>query len=149
MALKLLHIIDMKKLLLIIIAVAVSLSLARGADAIMVDGFLGVNEYSNSFTAGWYSGHNTAGSQFQKADDHTTTVYWESTNTNFYLYMEAPLEAKNMIWGSGFTEDEALSYYQHWCSPNDGNPAALDGSNCGHHKDGFDKFKTQKGDFKL
>ncbi|MCH7697203.1 MAG: PEP-CTERM sorting domain-containing protein, partial [Proteobacteria bacterium] len=35
-------------------------------------------------------------------------------------------------------EAEALLYYQAWCSPNDGQPAAKDGSNCDHHADGFD-----------
>lgn len=114
-----------------------------------VDGMLGSGEYSNFFTANWYNGHNQAGSQFKKGGGHSTTVYWEMTDDNFYLFLQAPLTltAKNMIWGDGFTDDEALSYYQHWCSPNDGNPAALDGSNCGHHKDGFNKFKNDKTDF--
>jgi hypothetical protein len=113
----------------------------------VVDGFLGGGEYANSFVTGWYNGHASAGSQFQQAGDHTTTVYWEDTGNSFYLYLEAPLAAKNLIWGAGFTDAEALSYYQHWCSPDDGNPAAPDGSNCGHHSDGFAKFQADKLDF--
>ena len=80
----------------------------------VIDGFLDVNEYNNSFTTGWYNGHHEADSQFKKDDDHTTTVYWKSTATNFYLYIEAPLEAKNMIWGTGFTGDDYNDYFQHW-----------------------------------
>lgn len=114
----------------------------------VVDGFLDGSEYSNSFTAGWYNGHNQAGSQFKITDDFTTTVYWENTDDNFFLYLAAPLAAKNMIWGTGFTEDEALLYYQHHCSPNDGNPAALDGSKCDHHDKGFEEFKSNKLDYK-
>ncbi len=114
----------------------------------IVDGFRDVGEYSNSFAAGWYNGHNADGSQYQKSGDHTTTVYWESTASSFHMYVEAPLVAKNMIWGTGFTDEEALLYYQHWCSPDDGNPAALDGSNCDHHKDGLAKFQSDKTDFK-
>jgi len=113
----------------------------------VVDGHLGDNEYSNSFTASWYNGHNQAGSQYQKGGSQETTVWWQSTQDRFFLYLEAPLEAKNMVWGNGFTEDELRLYYQHWCSPNDGNPAADDGSNCSHHKKGFDTFKN-KADYK-
>lgn len=114
----------------------------------VVDGFKSTGEYSNSFKAGWYNGHNESGSQYQKAGNHTTNVYWENTASNFFLYIEAPIEAKNMIWGTGFNDAEALTYYQHWCSPNDGNAAALDGSNCDHHNKGFDTFKADKTDFK-
>jgi hypothetical protein len=140
------------KAILLVVGLFMTLSGGVGlAQAVTVDGFLGVGEYSHSFTAGWYNGHNDSGSQFQKADDYTTTVFWESTATNFYLYLEAPLAAKNMIWETGFTEAEALLYYQHSCSPDDGNPAALDGSNCDHHhkKDGggFDDFISKKQDF--
>jgi hypothetical protein len=98
----------------------------------VVDGFLDGNEYSNSFEAGWYNGHKQEYSQFKKADDHTTTVYWESTDDFFYLYIEAPLEAKNMIWGDGFTEEEALLYYQQFKT---------------HHGETFDQFKSNKTDF--
>ena len=99
---------------------------------VVVDGFWDANEYSNSFTAGWYNGHKQADSQFKKTGDHTTTVYYESTADFFYLYLEAPLEAKNMIWGTGFTVDEALSYYQQYRT---------------HHKDSFDKFISDKTDY--
>ena len=76
--------------------------------AITVDGFLGLNEYNNSFTSGWYNGHGKD-SKFPEGGQ-TTTGYWESSGGNFYLYLAAPLEAKNMIWGNGFTADEAALY---------------------------------------
>jgi hypothetical protein len=132
--------------------VATCLVVSTPAFAVTVDGNLGAGEYTHSFTAGWYNEHNQDGSQFKKADGHETTVYWESTGSsaadgNFYLYIEAPVEAKNMIWGNGVTTEEARLYYQHWCSPNDGNTAADDGSNCDHHANGFDTFKSEKMDF--
>jgi hypothetical protein len=113
----------------------------------IVDGFMTVVEYDNSFTAGWYNGHNQSGSQYQKADSLETDVWYTSTASFFYLYIEAPVEVKNTIWGTGFTGAEATEYYQHWCSPNDGNPAALDGSNCAHHDDGYAKFLADKTDY--
>lgn len=113
----------------------------------VVDGFMSTNEYANSFNADWYNGHNQSGSQYQQGDGNSTTVYWEDTGSNFYLYVEAPVEVKNMIWGNGFTNAEALDYYNHWCSPNDGNPAAPDGSNCDHHNNGFNTFMTSKTDY--
>ncbi len=127
--------------------VATCLVVSTPAFAVTVDGNLGAGEYTHSFTAGWYNEHNQAGSQFKKADGHTTTVYWESTASNFFLYIEAPLEAKNMIWGTGFTDAEALLYYQHWASPPEGETAALDGSNATHHDEGFEFFRTNKTDF--
>jgi len=110
-----------------------------------VDGFLGAGEYSHSFEAGWYNVHQAAYTKYKAADNLMTTVYWEqdASKSNFWLYVAAPIEAKNMIWGTGFTAAEALSYYQLWCSPSSGT-AALDGSNCTHHKDGFTTFSTSK-----
>lgn len=116
-----------------------------------VDGFLGSGEYSDSFVAGWYNAHEPAYSQYPESphNSQTTTVHyqWDSVAEDLFLYMSAPLVAKNMIWGTGFTNAEALSYYQHWCSPDDGNPAALDGSNCSHHSNGFATFVADKTDF--
>ena len=128
--------------------VATCLMVSMPAYAVpVVDGFLDANEYSNFFTVGWYNGHEEAGSQFKKADDHKTTVYWDSNSTSFFLYLEVPLEAKSMIWGTGVTEAEARLYYQHWCSPNDGNPAADDGSNCSHHVNGWTTFLSKIKEF--
>ena len=111
----------------------------------MVDGVRADGEYDKQFTAGWYNGHEESGSQFQKADDFKTVVSYTSTTDYFYLYIEAPVEAKNMIWGNGFnTLAKKMAYYQHWCSPNDGNPAEAGGGNCGHHNDGFDTFLNGK-----
>ena len=128
--------------------VAIASVVAANAQAVIptVDGYLGIGEYSNSFDVGWYNAHNPAGSQFQQGGQ-MTTVHYEYTSNDLFLYLATPLAAKNMLWGNGFTDAEATLYYQHWCSPNDGNPAALDGSNCSHHKDGFTKFKNDKTDF--
>ncbi len=123
----------MKSLIYKLLLVATCLVVSTPAFAVpVVDGFLDGSEYSNSFTAGWYNGHKQEYSQFKKADDHTTTVYWESTGGNFYLYLEAPLEAKNMIWGDGFTDAEAILYYQQFQT---------------HHGETFDQFKSNKTDF--
>ena len=143
----------MKSLICKLLLVATCLVVSTSAFAVpVVDGFLDGSEYSNSFTAGWYNGHKQNFSQFQQTfggpDEQTTTVYWESIGSstadgNFYLYIEAPLEAKNMIWGDGVTDEEALLYYQQWASPPEGETAALDGSNATHHDNGFEVFKTK------
>lgn len=113
----------------------------------LVDGVLSAGEYDTLISAGWYNGHNTDGSQYQKSDSLETDVWYTSTNSFFYLYIEAPVEVKNTIWGTGFTDAEAMEYYQHWCSPNDGNPAALDGTNCAHHDNGYAHFLAEKTDY--
>ena len=112
--------------------------------AFVHDGILTTpGEYANSFETEWYNDHRSLA--FPEGGGQTTTVRWEDTGSEFRLCVEAPLSAKNMVWGNFFdlsvnpgNEAEALLYYQAWCSPNDGNPAALNGSNCDHHKDGFD-----------
>jgi len=121
-----------------------------------VDGFLSAGEYSNSFDANWYNGHNPAGSVFPSGGQ-TTKVWWQDVTgmgaaDGLYVGIGIPIEAKNMAWGiynpvthpkGGFSKtpgsmayDEALLYYHHWCSPSSGAPA-LDGSNCNHHSNGF------------
>jgi hypothetical protein len=108
--------------------------------AYMHDGIISAGEYANSFTTEWYNDHQSL--KFALGGGQTTTVWWEETADEFRLGTEAPITVKNMIWGdfvsSAAGESEALLYYQAWCSPNDGNPAALYGSNCSHHNDGFD-----------
>jgi len=112
--------------------------------AFVQDGILTTpDEYANSFETEWYNDHWTLA--FPQGGGQTTTVQWENTGSDFRLYLQAPLSVKNMIWGNYFdlvnnpaNEAEALLYYQAWCSPNDGNTAALNGSNCDHHADGFD-----------
>ena len=114
-------------------------------DGIIVNG---VDEYDNSFTTEWYNDHETL--QFPEGGGQTTTVWWTNTVSETRIGLEAPLEVKNMIWGDYLSDatfpseayDEAILYYQSWCSPNDGNPAALNGSNCAHHDDGFDPAHT-------
>lgn len=128
----------MKNLICKLLLVATCLVVSTSAFAVpIVDGFLNGNEYSNSFTAGWHNAHKQEYSQFKKADDHTTTVYWESTGSstadgNFFLYLEAPLEAKNMIWGDGFTDAEAQLYYRQFQT---------------HHGETFAQFKSDKTNF--
>ena len=137
----------MKHLFNIILMAAIGLFACSPTFAVSVDGIIGAGEYSDSFTAPWYNAHAQPGSQYQKGGGQTTTVYWESTATNFFLGLQISAGAKSMIWGTGFTDADYVDYYQHWCSPTDGEPAAEDGSNCGHHKDGFAKFKSDKTDY--
>lgn len=122
------------------------------------DGLVDPMEYANSAVTNWSNDHNVSGSQFQPGGGQSTTFYWEQVGTEFRLGLMAPLAAKNMIWGDFLSNatnpspawDEAMLYYQHWCSPNNGMAAATDGSNCDHHDDGFDRFleKIGEADFK-
>ncbi len=130
-----------------------TLQLSTSAKATpIVDGFASAGEYttSNMLAVQWYNDHEPDGSQFQEGGGQMTAVYydWSSTTNDLYLYLEAPLAAKNMIWGDGWNEEEALLYYQQWCSPSNGPVGADDdGSTCTHHKDGFAKFLSDKGDY--
>jgi hypothetical protein len=130
------------------LAIAALLTISLQAQAVpIVDGNIGAGEYSDSFTAGWYNGHNESGSAYQQAGNHTTTVYWENSGGFFYLGLASPLAAKSMIWGTGVSNAQALLAYEHWCSPNNGLPAEADGSNCGHHSNGLATFQASKTDY--
>lgn len=95
--------------------VAICLAVSKSAVAApSVDGHLDNNEYSNSFTVGWYNGHKNEYRQYKKVGNHETTAHWENTGGYFYLYLEATLEAKSMIWGDGYTAEEASLYSVHY-----------------------------------
>jgi len=112
-----------------------------------VDGHLGTNEYVNEVTdVNWWNAHGH-GTIYPENGSQTTSVYYTVDGSDTYLYIEAKLAAKNMVWGTGMTTAMAEEYYQMWCSPNDGNPAAADGSNCAHHDDGFATFEADKTNF--
>ena len=83
------------------------------AGIITVDGVRDGNDaYTHSFTANWTNEHHSAGSVFTDGTDETT-VWWELDSGYYYLFIEAPLEAKNMLWGSGMTAAELLLYDVH------------------------------------
>ena len=127
----------------------ISISLESNATPItpIVNGIIKAGEYNTNFSTQWYNDHHTL--LFPENGPQTTTIYWTDTGSTFYLGLEAPLTAKNMIWGdyvsNPVNEAEALLYYQAWCDPTNDQPAEKDGSNCGHHDDGFDPTNVGAG----
>ncbi|MBT3199940.1 MAG: PEP-CTERM sorting domain-containing protein [Phycisphaerales bacterium] len=92
---------------------------------VVVDGvYNSLDTYSHSKEINWFNGHSTKTSIYN--DQPTTTIYYEYDNDNFFLYVEAPLYAKNMIWQNldwkniypvpntdpliGLTEEDVASY---------------------------------------
>jgi hypothetical protein len=64
---------------------------------IVLDGVYGSSDtYSNSKEVDWFNGHETDESIYD--DQATTTIRYGEDNGHFFLYVEAPLYAKNMIW---------------------------------------------------
>lgn len=101
----------------VMLLVATCLVVSTPAFAIPVDvnGSLGVDEYRYEIVnVVWWNGHEPAFSKYHKADGNVTTVRWDSDGGDYYLFLEAPLEAKNMIWGAGVTPADKLDYYQQW-----------------------------------
>lgn len=77
--------------------------------------------YTESFSAGWFNGHN--GDNYPESGSFMSTVHYgtgtdiaevgTSTEATEYswLFLEVPLEAKNMIWGeSVFTAQDKIDY---------------------------------------
>jgi len=110
---------------------------------VLVDGHLdlgGTDGYTNSMSASvdWFNDHHSSLGVDQ------TTVYWlEDSAYGLYVYMEASLAAKNMIWGTGETAAELDLYWQGWCD------AGAD-DKCTHHsKNGGTGSSTNSGNEQL
>lgn len=124
--------------------VAIALFLAATSSAaqadISLDGILGGGDtYANSQVVTWYNGHQTANSIYGDFDNQfaTTTIRYGTDQLSgdgsgteyFFLFVEVPLYAKNMIWDSavgpdnypvsntdpnlGLTEDDVAPYRAH------------------------------------
>ncbi len=95
-----------------------------------VNGFVEDNEYSGEISVGWYNDHHTE--SFHEGGQ-TATLYHQTVGNMFYLGLVAPLNAKNMIWGSGWTIEEATLYYKNFSN---------------HHDETLAEYFAEKGDFK-
>ncbi len=83
------------------------------AGIITVDGVRDGNDaYTNSFIVNWTNEHHNHGSIFADGTDETT-VWWELNSGSYFLFIEAPLVAKNMIWGAGVSATELALYDVH------------------------------------
>ena len=90
------------------------------AAGVVVDGVMDAKDsYSSSFTANWYNGHKREDSMYGDGTK-TTEVYTASTGNQLFLYMEVPIYAKNMVWGSGFDSSALIDYQDHWLTHHDG-----------------------------
>jgi len=103
------------------------LSGSASAD-IVLDGVYGPSDtYSDFKVINWFNGHKTDESIY--GDQLETIIRYGEDNGSFFLYVEAPLYAKNMIWQdvdwkntypltntdptTGLTEEDVASYRTH------------------------------------
>ncbi len=114
----------------LLLAACLVLSIFTYASAVEFNGYLddgtGLDgtEYSNSFTAGWYNGHDTQNSRYKPGTlpstswyipyNQTTTVRWEYSGSDLYLYTAVPITAKYMFWApdgnAAYTPDDKTFY---------------------------------------
>ncbi|NWK55354.1 PEP-CTERM sorting domain-containing protein [Verrucomicrobiaceae bacterium N1E253] len=94
-------------------SMATSYGIALSVD---LDGiYSGESGYTNTETVTWYNGHKADESIYGDFDSqsHTTTIRYGIAELEggkpgeefFFLYVEAPLYAKNMIWQSNVNKD--------------------------------------------
>lgn len=93
--------------------------------SITLDGIYdaGSDDYANSATVTWYQGHKNEFSIYGDFDNqsYTTTIRWGVAEDAdgimgeefFFLYVEAPLYAKNMVWGDALPEADKTPYRVH------------------------------------
>ncbi len=112
---------------------------AATASVISLDGVSDGSAYGNTATTSWFNGHKSEFSRYGEFNNQlgVTTVHYgvgqlagdSSGRDYFFLYLEAPIGAKNMIWENldwknnyplsntdptaGLTEDDVASYRVH------------------------------------
>jgi hypothetical protein len=102
----------------LLVATCFVVSTPATAAIITLDGiFDGSPPYATSETVGWYNGHETANSKYgTKASPlGTTTIHYGAATLDddtsgtefFFLYVEVPLYAKNMIWDARVSKQAA------------------------------------------
>ncbi len=135
------------------------------ASSITLDGmFDGSPPYSDSETVKWFNGHKPAPDSIYGDFNNqlgTTTIHYgigelagETSGTEyFFLYVDVPLYAKNMIWqanpGDGLTEADLSSYRKHHETHHDPGDLKLDFHTATHSEkmvlndnEDNDKFKA-------
>ncbi|MBC8372975.1 MAG: PEP-CTERM sorting domain-containing protein [Planctomycetes bacterium] len=112
----------------IIVLLALLFMSGSASAGIVLDGVYGPSDtYSNSKEIEWFNGHKTDESIYD--NQPKTTMRYGNDNGYFFLYVEAPLYAKNMIWQNldwknnyplpntdpttGLTEADVASYRIH------------------------------------
>jgi hypothetical protein len=90
------------------------------AASVLVDGIKDSNDtYTDSFVTNWTNGHKTEDSIYADGTDKTT-VYYAEENNSLFVYMDVPLYAKNMIWGSAVSAQDILDYQGQWLTHHNG-----------------------------
>ncbi len=85
------------------------------------DGYKTLDDsYDNQRAVYFFNGHKNDESEYGPQNDPTyqTYIHWgtgtdasENTSTQyFFLYVETPIEVKNMLWGNAFTPDDEAEY---------------------------------------
>jgi hypothetical protein len=70
---------------------------------------------ADSIAASWINGHKTDESAYADGSD-LTRVFYTSEGDSLFLYMEVPIYAKNMVWGTGaapFISEYELLWLTH------------------------------------
>lgn len=89
------------------------------SQSIKYDGiFTADDKYTTTEIVGWFNGHDdTTYGDFKTQKYNTFIRYGVGTEAGdpsgtkyFYLFAESPLEAKNMVWGSGMNATEIAQY---------------------------------------
>lgn len=89
------------------------------AQSIKYDGiFTAADNYATTEIVGWFNSHDSSTyGTFSNQKYKTYIRYGVGTEAGdpsgtkyFYLFAESPLEAKNMVWGSGMTAAEISQY---------------------------------------
>ena len=98
-----------------LLALVITSGSSMAATTVDVNGILETDEYtgtdSGSFEASFINEHEH---ETIYTGSETTTVYWEEEGDYLYLFMEAPIYAKNMIWGEDVTDADILLYQDQY-----------------------------------
>lgn len=110
-----------EKRLIMVLAFLLSITNLVNAQ-IIFDGVSDGDSYSNSAKVSWYNAHKTEFSVYKPESSYVTSVLYGVSGGFSYLFVEAPIFAKNMIWdnsGLNLTESDLSPYRGHHDSHHD------------------------------
>jgi hypothetical protein len=123
---------------ILIMTVGCFLQIGSVSAAVVVDGVNnGDDTYTNQFQAKWTNGHEKESIYDDWSDE--TTVRWAEDADYMYLYLEVPLYAKTMVWGTGCDDAACLDEYKDHYATHHGDTLVMDyGKATGSEKTEFD-----------
>jgi len=122
-------------LILSALALLTSISVSNG-QTFNLDGYMtDPDSYTNKAAIGFFNGHEPEAYGSENNPTYETFLHWGQGKLSgaavnspdyFFVYVETPIEVKNMIWGDAVTAADLAEYTVQWSNHHGGSLSSLD-----------------------